>query len=75
MAKRINRDKKTDFLYSDEDKLDSEGKRCTPYFKSDFAPDTLLSNNYICHFTVFKKSLLNKVGGEKTEFNGAQDYD
>ena len=75
VVKKINKNNKTDFIYSDEDKLDSDGQRCTPYFKSDFAPDTLLSNNYICHFTVFKKSLLKKVGYERSEFNGAQDYD
>ena len=71
----INKDSKIDFIYSDEDKLDIDGNRCIPYFKSDYAPDTLLSNNYICHFTVFSKQLLKKVGGERTEFNGAQDYD
>ena len=75
VVKRINRDRTTDFIYSDEDKLDINGQRCTPYFKSDFAPDTLLSNNYICHFTVFKKTLYQEVGGEKSIYNGAQDYD
>lgn len=75
VVKAINKHHGIDFIYSDEDKLDINGQRCIPYFKSDFAPDTLLSNNYICHFTVFSKELLKKVGGEKTEFNGAQDYD
>lgn len=75
VVEAINKDKKIDFIYSDEDKLDENGVRCIPYFKSDFAPDTLLSNNYICHFTVFSKELLEKVGGERTEYNGAQDYD
>ena len=75
VAKVLNKDKNIDFIYSDEDKLNPEGRRCDPYFKADFSPDTLLSNNYICHLTVFKKSLLDKVGGEKSEFDGAQDYD
>lgn len=75
VAKVINKDKKTDFIYSDEDKLNPEGRRCDPYFKADFSPDTLLSNNYICHLTVFKKSLLDEVGGERSEYDGAQDFD
>ena len=75
VVKAINKYPGIDFIYSDEDKLDVDGNRCIPYFKSDYAPDTLLSNNYICHFTIFSKELLDKVGGEKTEYNGAQDYD
>ena len=75
VAKVINKDKTTDFIYTDEDKLNPEGRRCDPYFKADFSPDTLLSNNYICHLTVFKKSLLDEVGGERSEYDGAQDYD
>ena len=75
VVKAINKNKKIDFIYTDEDKIDLNGRRCVPYFKSDFSPDTLLSNNYICHFTVFSKELLNKTGGEKSEYNGAQDYD
>ena len=75
VTKVINKDKTTDFIYTDEDKLNPEGRRCDPYFKADFSPDTLLSNNYICHLTVFKKSLLDEVGGERSEYDGAQDYD
>ena len=76
VAKALNEDKKIDFIYSDEDKLNSEGRRCDPYFKSDWSPDTILSNNYICHLTTFSKKLLEEVvGGERSEFDGAQDYD
>lgn len=75
VVKVLNHNKKVDFIYSDEDKINLRGQRCEPYFKSDWSPDTLLSNNYICHFTVFKKTLLDKVGGERSEYDGAQDYD
>lgn len=76
VAKAINEDKKIDFIYSDEDKLNPEGRRCDPYFKSDWSPDTILSNNYICHLTTFSKKLLDEIGGgERSEFDGAQDYD
>lgn len=75
VVKAINEDNTIDMLYSDEDKLDLNGKRCEPNFKPDFSPDTLLSLNYICHFTVIKKELVDKVGGFEIGLEGAQDYD
>jgi len=51
------------------------GKCVNPHFKPHFSPDLLLSHNYITHFTVFKKSLLDEVGTFNSIFDGAQDYD
>ena len=66
-----------DFIYSDECSFTK-----TPtdafwmHFKPDYAPDTLRTNNYICHFTVFSRELLEKAGGGfRKEFDGSQDYD
>ena len=64
-----------DLIYSDEDKLDEAGAHVTPHFKPDFSPDYLSSNNYICHFSVIRRSLLQKIGGFRPGFDGAQDYD
>lgn len=64
-----------EFIYSDEDIIDSNYVRKNPHFKPDFSPYTLRSCNYICHFSIFKKSLIDKIGGFKSEFDGAQDYD
>lgn len=75
VVKVLNNDKNIDMIYSDEDKLDLKGRRCDPNFKSDFAPDSLLSSNYICHFTVLRKSIMDEIGGERVGFEGAQDYD
>lgn len=75
IAKELNRDKTLDMIYTDEDKLDFDGQRCFPHFKSDFALDTFLSSNYICHFTVLRKKIVKKIGGFRSEYNGAQDYD
>ncbi|VTR97657.1 glycosyltransferase family 2 protein [Tuwongella immobilis] len=71
----INQVPDADVLYSDEDKLDSEGDRCEPLFKPDWSPETLRSLNYICHLFVLKRSLLLQLGGFRSAFNGAQDYD
>jgi Glycosyltransferases, probably involved in cell wall biogenesis len=74
-VKALNENKKLDFIYSDEDKLDVRGNRCDPHFKPDYSPDTLLGINYICHFVVIRKSLVEKVSGFRVGFEGAQDHD
>lgn len=73
--KVLNNDKSIDFIYSDFDKLDKNGLRCNPYFKPDYSPDTLLSFNYLSHFNLIRKSIINKVGGFDENLVGAQDYD
>lgn len=75
VAKVLNEDKKIDFIYTDEDKMDLDGKRCDPNFKSDFAPDSFYSNNYISHLGVLRKSIVDELGGFRKGFEGAQDYD
>jgi GT2 family glycosyltransferase len=64
-----------EFIYSDEDKLDGRGKSCDPHFKPDFAPDQLLSQNYVSHLGVIKRSLVEQAGGFTPGTDGAQDYD
>lgn len=65
-----------DFIYSDEDTFSTVPQEAyCPHYKPDFSPDTLRSYNYICHFSVFKKSLLDQVGMFRKEFDGSQDYD
>lgn len=76
IVKCINENPDVEFIYTDEDKFEKlGGKRYDPYFKSDFAPDTLRANNFICHFSIFKKELMDKLGGFRSEYDGAQDYD
>lgn len=65
-----------DFIYSDENTFSkSPADAYCPHYKPDFSPDTLRSYNYICHFSVFKRSLLEEVGNFRKEFDGSQDYD
>ncbi len=75
VVRAINENKNVDFIYSDEDKIDENNERFEPYFKPDFSPETLECNNYITHFVVVKKDLLNEVGYLDSAFNGAQDFD
>ena len=75
-VKAINLDPEIDVVYSDEDKLDMDGKALfDPHFKPDFNPDLLTSVNYICHLFVVNRDLAEAVGGFRQEFDGAQDYD
>jgi len=75
VVERLNKDKKLDLIYSDEDKIDQGEKRCYPHFKPDWSPDTLLSLNYICHLVVARTKLVREVGGLTVGMEGAQDYD
>ena len=75
VVKCINKYPDVEFMYSDEDKIDEKSNRYDAYFKPDFAPDTLRSQNYICHFSIFKKELMQKLEGFRENYDGAQDYD
>ena len=70
-------DQNADFIYSDETTFSTRPTEAYGHhFKPDFAPDTLRSYNYICHLTVFKRSLLDEIGGGfRSAFDGSQDYD
>ena len=75
IVKCINENEEAEFIYSDEDKIDQTGERFEPYFKPDYSPETLECNNYITHFVVVKKELIDEVGMLDSKFNGAQDFD
>jgi len=74
MVRAIN-ETDADFLYSDEDFIDTEGNCSNPHFKPDFSPDLLMSHNYITHLACFRKDLFDEVGGFDERFSGSQDYD
>ena len=76
IAAALEKEPETEVLYTDEDKVRGEQlEHFQPHLKPDFNEDLLRSNNYICHFFVVKRTLLQKVGGMRKEFDGAQDYD
>ena len=76
VVKCINENPDVEFIYSDEDKIETiEGPRYGAFFKPDFSPYTLNSANYICHFSVFKKELIEKINGFNSKYDGSQDWD
>ena len=75
-VKAYNENPKLEVFYSDEDKMTMDGNKFfQPHFKPDFNLDLLCSVNYICHLFMAKKSLIEKVGMLRPEYDGAQDYD
>ena len=75
VAKAINENPTARLIYSDEDKIDSKGRRLDPYFKPDWNPDLFHSQNFICHLGVYSKPIIDEIGGFREEFEGSQDYD
>jgi glycosyltransferase involved in cell wall biosynthesis len=71
----LNDHPQADIVYSDEDKIDGEGRRFDPYFKTDWNPELFLGQNLINHFGVYRRSLVSAVGGFRVGFEGGQDYD
>ncbi len=75
VCEAVNELPDADLIYSDEDKIDGQGRRFDPFFKPDWAPDLLLSENYICHFLVLRKDLAENIGRLNSDCDGSQDYD
>lgn len=75
VVKLLQEHPEADVIYSDEDKLERDGRRSDPFFKPAWSPEYLYSLNYVCHFGVYRKQHVEGVGGLRTEFNGSQDYD
>ncbi len=69
-------DKGADFIYTDESTFNKVPKDAyLPHYKPDFAIDNLRANNYICHFSVFSRELMDKAGRFRSDYDGSQDYD
>jgi O-antigen biosynthesis protein len=75
VVKLLQEHPEADFIYSDEDEIEDKARRSNPYFKPGWSPDLLLSGNYVSHLSVYRRSLLQEIGGFKEGFEGCQDYD
>lgn len=75
VVRLLNQHPEADFVYSDEDKIEPDGAHTEPFFKPDWSPRLLLCCNYITHFAVIRRELVEKIGGFRDAFVGSQDYD
>ncbi|WP_193872900.1 glycosyltransferase [Coleofasciculus sp. LEGE 07081] len=71
----LNKHPNADMIYSDEDKLLEDGKLGEPFFKPDWCHDSFLSRMYTCHLGIYRRSLINEIGGFRDGYEGSQDYD
>jgi GT2 family glycosyltransferase len=76
IALELNDHPTADIIFSDEDRFDHQsGVRHSPYFKPDWDPDLILSQNFVCHLSVFRHSVIKEIGGFRQGFEGSQDHD
>jgi GT2 family glycosyltransferase/tetratricopeptide (TPR) repeat protein/SAM-dependent methyltransferase len=75
VAAEIDAHPDTDIIYTDEDKIDMEGLRHDPHFKTDWNAELFYSQNMVAHMGVYRTSLVRKIGGFRVGFEGSQDYD
>lgn len=71
----LNQDKTIDLIYSDEDKLSMESERMHPAFKTHWNSELLFSFMYVGHLGVYRRRIVEEIGGFREGFEGAQDYD
>lgn len=75
VAAELERHPDADLIYSDEDKLDALGRRHGPYFKPDWSPSLMLGQNMISHLGVYRRDLVEALGGMRPGLDGSQDHD
>ena len=75
VAAALRHSPETDLLYSDEDKIDLDGRHVDVYLKPDWSPDLFLSQNLVSHLGVYRTDLVRRVGGFREGYEGAQDHD
>jgi GT2 family glycosyltransferase len=74
-AEEINAHPEIDLLYSDEDKIDENGRRRAPNFKPDWSRDLFYSLNLLTHLSIYRREILQRIGGFRLGTEGSQDYD
>ena len=75
VARALHQNHAIDYLYTDEDKVDADDNHFDEFLKPDWSPERLRGQNYCCHLSVLRRSLVQQVGGFRPGFDGSQDYD
>lgn len=75
VVKLLNRRRDLDFIYTDEDKLEPDGQLTDPFFKPDWSPELFLTTNYVTHFAIYRKELVDRLGRLRRGYDGSQDHD
>ncbi len=75
VAVELNEHPEADVIYSDEDKIDVDGRRHQPYFKTEWSSELFYSRNLTDHLAVYRASLVKNLGGFRKGFEGNEEYD
>jgi len=75
VAEELNAHPEADLIYSDEDKINDQGELTGSHFKTDWNPDLFYSLNFISHLGVYRRAILEEIGGFRAGYEGSQDYD
>ncbi|MFY7838716.1 MAG: glycosyltransferase family 2 protein [Lacibacter sp.] len=75
IAEALNKNQDLALIYSDEDKIDENGLRYDPYFKSDWNKDLFYGQNMVSHLGVYRMDIVKQIGGFRKGYEGSQDYD
>ena len=75
VAKHLSLDPASDWVFTDEDKVDERGRHLDPCLKPGWSRHLLLAFNYVSHLRTVRRTMLERVGGHRAGFDGAQDYD
>ncbi len=75
VAEELSAHPEADLIYSDEDKINSQGQLTSPHFKTNWNPDLFYSLNFVSHLGVYRRAILEGIGGFRTGYEGSQDYD
>src|SRR5450756_1891820 len=75
MVEAVNQNPGAVIFYSDEDKLDSQGRRHAPHFKPDWNPEWAKTTNYVLHLCMMSAAAVRAAGGLKQGVDGVQDWD
>lgn len=65
----------TDLVYSDECKMDEDGNPTELFSKPDWSPIALFNCMYSGHLSTYRRAIIDKVGGLRSEYDFSQDYD
>ena len=75
VAAEFTQNDEVDYLYSDEDIVNTDGTRANILQKPDYDPIRLMTSNYCSNLSVFRSNLLDQIGGIREQFAEAAMYD
>jgi O-antigen biosynthesis protein len=75
VAECVQKHPEVDWIYTDEDKIDESGHHFDPQMKGAWSPEMAITHNFTHHLTIIRRNLVERIGGMRTGFEGAQDLD